>query len=75
MKRAKSLIAFMFFVLLWLSVASVEYDLLISFGPLFSVLVSVFVSLLLLDALLRAPEGYEDEKGFHIGALTGATLP
>jgi hypothetical protein len=28
----------------------------------------------LLGALLRAPEGYEDETGFHIGALADAGL-
>jgi hypothetical protein len=29
----------------------------------------------LLGALLRAPEGYEDENAFHIGALAdGAAL-
>ena len=69
MKRAKSLVAFMFLVLLWVSVTSVEYALVMHLGILSDVLVRVFVLSLLLGALLRAPEGYEDESGFHIGAL------
>jgi hypothetical protein len=44
-------------------------------GILFSVFVNVSASFVLLDALLRAPEGYEDENGFHIGALPDAALP
>ena len=44
-------------------------------GILFDVSVSVFALSVLLGALLRAPEGYEDESGFHIGALADAVLP
>ena len=42
------------------------------FGILFSFFVNVSASLVLLDALLRAPEGYEDENWFHIGVLADA---
>jgi hypothetical protein len=42
------------------------------FGILFSVFVNVSASFVLLNALLRAPEGYEDETGFHIGAQADA---
>ena len=75
MKRAKSVVAFIFLVLLWVSVTGAEYALVMHLGILSNVLVSVFVLSLLLGALLGAPEGYEDESGFHIGALEGAVLP
>jgi len=74
MKRVKSVIAFTFLVLLWLTVANVEYDLVVHLGILFSVCGSVFTLSVLLGALLRAPEGYEDENGFHIGVLANAAL-
>lgn len=70
MNRAKSVIAFIFLVVLWVSAAYVAYNLVMRFGILLSVFVGAFgIFVLLLDALLRAPEGYEDENGFHIGAL------
>jgi hypothetical protein len=75
MKTANSVVAFIFLVLLWVSVTSVEYALVTYLGILFDVLVSVLALFLLLGALLRAPEGYEDESGFHIGALAGAVVP
>jgi hypothetical protein len=71
MKRAKSLVAFMFLVLLWVGVTGVEYDLAMHFRILSS-FVGVCALSVLLAALLRAPEGYEDENGFHPGALAGA---
>ena len=71
----KSLVAFMLLVLLWVSVTSVEYALVTHVGIVSDVLITVFVLSLLLAALLRAPEGYEDDSGFHIGALGGAVLP
>jgi hypothetical protein len=74
MKRAESVIALMFLVLLWVSVVSVEYDLVMHVGILCSVFSSLSCLAVLLDALLRAPEGYEDEKGFRIGTLAGAVL-
>ncbi len=64
----------MFPVVLWVTVASVEYDLAMRFRILSSV-ASVCGLFVLVGALLRAPEGYEDENGFHIGALADTLLP
>jgi hypothetical protein len=75
MRRAKSVVAFIVPVVLWVSAASVEYDLVMRLGTLVSGSVGLFALSILLGALLRAPEGYEDENGFHIGALTNAFLP
>jgi hypothetical protein len=72
MKKAKSAIAFIVLVVIWVSVAGVEYDLVMRFGILFNLFVRVFALFVVLGALLRAPEGYEDENGFHIGALADA---
>jgi hypothetical protein len=71
MRRAKSVVAFMFPVVLWVTAASVEYDLAMHFRILSSV-ASVCGLFVLVGALLRAPEGYEDDTGFHIGALADA---
>ena len=71
-KKAKSAIAFIILVVIWVSVAGVEYDLVMRFGILFNVFVRVFALFVVLGGLLRAPEGYEDENGFHIGALADA---
>jgi hypothetical protein len=70
MKRAKSAIAFIFLAVLGVSV---EYDLAMHFRIASSV-ASVCGLIVLLGALLRAPEGYEDETGFHVGALADAAL-
>lgn len=75
MKRAKSVIAFMFPVVLWVSVTSVEYDVVIHLGFLLSALVSIIALFVLLGGLLRAPEGYEDQNGFHVGVPAGLALP
>jgi hypothetical protein len=74
MKKAKCVVAFMFLVLLWVGVTSVEYALVMRLGILSDVLVGVLALSLLLGALLRAPEGYEDESGLHIGALADAVV-
>ena len=74
-RKAKSMLVFMFPAVLWVSATSVEYDLARRIGTLCSVSVSVFAFSVLLGALLRAPDGYEDEKGFRIGALGDAFLP
>ena len=74
MKRAKSVIAFMFPVVLWVSVTSVEYDVVIHLGFLLSALVSIFALFVLLGGLFRAPEGYEDQNGFHVGVPAGLAL-
>ena len=66
MKKAKPAIAFIFLVVACASAACVEYDLVMRFEMLSSFFASVFgLFVLLLVALLRAPEGYEDENGFH----------
>ena len=67
--KAKLVIAFVFLIMVCMSVASVEYKLVRSFGVAFDLFASVFAVFVLLGALLRAPEGYEDENGFHIVAL------
>ena len=72
MKKAKSAIAFIVLVVIWVSVAGVEYDVVMRFGILFNVFVRFLALFVVLGALLRAPEGYEDENGFHIGALADA---
>lgn len=72
MKKAKSAIAFIVLVVIWVSVAGVEYDLVMRFGILFNVFARFLALFVVLGALLRAPEGYEDENGFHIGALADA---
>jgi hypothetical protein len=71
MKKAKSVIAFIFLVVLGVSVAGVEYDLVMHFRILSSV-ASVLALVVLMGGLFRAPEGYEDGNGFHIGALADA---
>jgi uncharacterized Tic20 family protein len=65
--KAKLVIAF-FLILICVSIVSVEYELARGFGILVNVFVSIFALFVLLGALLRAPEGYEDQNGFHIGA-------
>ena len=65
--KAKSAVAFLFLILIWICAAGIEYNLAMHFRILFSV-ASVFGLIALLGGLSRAPEGYEDENGFHIGA-------
>jgi hypothetical protein len=73
MKNAKSAIAFVFLVMFFVTTAWAEYDLAMHFRIASSV-ASVCGLIVLLGALFRAPEGYEDETGFHIGALADAGL-
>ena len=68
------MIAFMFPVVLWVSVTSVEYDLVIRVGFVLSALVSILALFVLLGGLFRAPEGYEDQNGFHVGVPAGLAL-
>jgi len=74
MKKAKPFFLFIFLVAACASVAFVEYDLVMRFEMLSSFFVSVFgFFVLLLVGLLRAPQGYEDEHGFHVSvAAVGA---
>ena len=70
MKKMKSATAFIFLILGCATVAGVEYNLVMGSETLSSLFASVFgLSALLLVALLRAPEGYEDENGFHISVV------
>jgi hypothetical protein len=71
MNNAKATMAFVFMVALYAGVSCVEYDLAMHFRILFSV-ASVCALIALLSALFRAPEGYEDKNGFHLGALANA---
>jgi hypothetical protein len=73
MKNAKSVIALVFLVILFVTTAWAEYDLAMHFRIASSV-ASICGLIVLLGALLRAPEGYEDENGFHVGALADAGL-
>jgi hypothetical protein len=72
--KAKSVIAFVFLIMLWVSATGVEYDVVFHLGFLLSVFHSAFALSVLLGGLLRAPEGYEDKTGFHIGVLASAAL-
>ena len=64
----KLMIAFISLVVFCASAVWVEYKLVLHFGILFSLFASMSVSVGLLGALLRAPEGYEDAHGFHVRA-------
>jgi len=74
MKRAKPVIAFVFLVMLFVTVACAEYDLARHLGFLFSAVVSFLVLVVVIGGLFRAPEGYEDENGFHIRVPVGIVL-
>ena len=74
MEKGKLVIAFVLLTVLCVSAVWTEYNLMMRFGIRFSV-ASVSALFVLLSALLRAPEGYEDQNGFHIGALAAAVLP
>ena len=65
MKHVKSITSSIFLVVICVGVVWAEYDLAVRFPIIFSV-VSVSALLALLYALRRAPEGYENEHGFHI---------
>jgi hypothetical protein len=68
--KAKSAIALVFLTVIWTSAAGIEYSLAMHF-PMLSGVASVLGLAVLLGGLFRAPEGYEDENGFHIGAPAG----
>jgi hypothetical protein len=67
--KTKLLIAVASLITIWVSVGSIEYEPVMCFGILFNVIVSVAALLVLMGIPLWAPEGYEDETGFHVGAL------
>jgi hypothetical protein len=74
MEKGKLVIAFVLLTVLYVSAVWTEYNLMMRFGITFSV-ASVSGLSVLLVALIRAPEGYEDENGFHFGVLADAALP
>ena len=74
MEKGKLAIVFILLTGFCVSVVWAEYNLMMRSGITFSV-TSIFALLVVLNALLRAPEGYEDENGFHIGELADAALP
>jgi len=65
MKKVKSVIGFIFLVGVCVTSLWAEYNLAVRFAITF-IVASVAGLLALLGALLRAPEGYENENGFHI---------
>ena len=69
MMKAKSFLAFPFLILIWVCAAGIEYDLAMHFRLLFGIASGAALTILV-GALLRAPEGYEDENGFHVGSST-----
>jgi hypothetical protein len=74
MKKGKLAIAFILLAVFCVTLIWAEYNLMMRSGIIFSV-ACIFALLVVLCALLRAPEGYEDESGFHIGVLADAALP
>ena len=74
MEKGKLVIAFVLLTVLSVSAVWTEYNLMMRFGITFSV-ASVSGLSVLLVALIRAPEGCEDENGFHFGVLADAALP
>jgi hypothetical protein len=71
--KAKSVIAFVFLIVLWVGATGVEYDLVMHFRILSGV-ASVIALVGIMGGLFRAPEGYENENGFHIGAPASFAL-
>ena len=65
MKHVKSITSSILLVALCVGVVWAEYDLAVRFPIIFSVVI-VSALLAILHALRRAPEGYENEHGFHI---------
>lgn len=53
--------------------ARVEDKLVLHFGNVLGLFAGTFALIALLTALWRAPEGYEDAGGFHIGTCHGQT--
>jgi hypothetical protein len=74
MNNVMSVIGFVFLMGVWATSLWAECHLAMRFPIIFSVVVVSGVSVLL-GALLRAPEGYENENGFHIGARRKQARP
>ena len=65
MKHVKSITSSILLLVLCVGIVWAEYDLAVRFPIIFSV-VSVSALLTLVHALRRAPQGCENEHGFHI---------
>ena len=65
MKKPQLISAFIFLALLCVSALWAEYNLGMRVGIIFSI-ATASVLLAVVGALVRAPEGYENENGFHI---------
>jgi len=74
MKRARLVIAFIFLVVVCIIAVWAEYNLVMGFGIIFSI-VSACGLLAIVTALLRAPEGYENENGFRVRARRRQARP
>jgi hypothetical protein len=68
MKTTKLLIVLIFSVVFAASAAWTEYKLVVHSGIAFSLFAGVAVLVALRGALRRAPDGYEDDDGFHVSA-------
>jgi hypothetical protein len=68
MKTTKLLIVLISSVVFAASAAWTEYKLVLHSGIAFSLFAGVAVLVALRGALRRAPEGYEDDDGFHVSA-------
>ena len=68
MKTTKLMIVLISSVVFAASAAWTEYKLVLHCGIAFSLFAGVAVLVALRSALRRAPEGYEDDDGFHVSA-------
>jgi hypothetical protein len=68
MKTTKLMIVLISSVVFAASAAWTEYKLVVHSGIAFSLFAGVAVLVALRGALRRAPEGYEDDDGFHVSA-------
>lgn len=73
MKTTKLTIALIPLVVSGAGAAFTEYKLVVHSGIAFSLFASLAVLVPLLGAMLRAPEGYEDARGFHVRARGSQT--
>jgi hypothetical protein len=73
MKTTKLMIALISLVVFGASAAWTEYKLVVHSGIASSLFASVAVLVALRGAMLRAPEGYEDARGFHVRARGSQT--
>ena len=68
MRTMNFLIGLISLVAFWVIAACLEDKLILQVGKILEFLAGTFALTALLGALWRAPEGYEDADGFHIGS-------